>query len=235
MTYEPAAPVAVQPQEPQKPVADGVRYRRLRVLGCAPMLSANLAAGTVLRFTNLDGWVDADICSYPGRGDGPFDKPESPSEIALRNIASYLGVGGHNAPLVDAPAYEKKIIEEIERVADPVAAQPQGDPAAYICQAGCGCLWRDNKDGSMSLFNGRQKSCEVCEVTPLAKMTPLYTHPSSGPATDAEVASLLSAIRGASEVILATARLDGVEAGPYKSSIARIQKAAEFLASRGQA
>ncbi|MFA5899410.1 MAG: hypothetical protein WC829_09900 [Hyphomicrobium sp.] len=96
---------------------DGVRYRRLRVLGCAPMLSENLEQGTVLRFTNLDSFVDADLTNYPERGDKPFNTLESASEIALRNIACSLGVGGHNAPVVDAREYEKKILEEVASIA----------------------------------------------------------------------------------------------------------------------
>lgn len=27
----------------------------------------------------------------------------------------------------------------------------------------CGCLWRDNLDGTLSLFDAQQKSCQVCE------------------------------------------------------------------------
>lgn len=61
----------------------------------------------------------------------------------------------------------------------------RAEPVAYMCQAGCGCLWRDNKDGSMSLYNYRQKSCDVCEVTPLDKLTKLYTAPpSTAPAAE---------------------------------------------------
>lgn len=53
----------------------------------------------------------------------------------------------------------------------------QGEPVAYFCPVGCGCLWRDNKDGSMSLFSGKHRSCEVCENTPLDQLTPLYASP----------------------------------------------------------
>ena len=37
----------------------------------------------------------------------------------------------------------------------------------------CGCFWRDNLDGTMSLFNGTQKSCGVCEFLPLSDLTPV--------------------------------------------------------------
>jgi hypothetical protein len=32
----------------------------------------------------------------------------------------------------------------------------------------CGCLWRDNLDGTVSLFDAQQKSCENCEMLPTA-------------------------------------------------------------------
>lgn len=48
-------------------------------------------------------------------------------------------------------------------------------PLAYACPVGCGCLWRDNEDGTMSLFNGDQKSCNVCEVLPLTSLQPRIT------------------------------------------------------------
>lgn len=53
----------------------------------------------------------------------------------------------------------------------------QTKPFVYICPNGCGCLWRDNGDSTMSLFNVNQKSCKQiggCEWLPLAKLTPLY-------------------------------------------------------------
>lgn len=46
-------------------------------------------------------------------------------------------------------------------------------PLFYVCPAGCGCRWRDNHDGTMSLFDGQQKSCSVCEPLPLSKLTPV--------------------------------------------------------------
>lgn len=47
-------------------------------------------------------------------------------------------------------------------------------PYAYACPEKCGCIWRDNNDGSMSLFGKNSKSCEVCEFLPLDKLIPLY-------------------------------------------------------------
>jgi hypothetical protein len=50
---------------------------------------------------------------------------ESDAELALRRIACCLGVGGYNAPTVDAKAYESKIIDEIFEIS---RAQPARAP-----------------------------------------------------------------------------------------------------------
>jgi hypothetical protein len=48
---------------------DALRYRRLRVLGCAIGGTQNLKLGMVSRFTNLDEAVDADLITHPSRGE----------------------------------------------------------------------------------------------------------------------------------------------------------------------
>lgn len=48
---------------------------------------------------------------------------------------------------------------------------------AYLCPAGCGCTWRDNGDGSMSLYGPSSRSCAVCETMPLSKLLPLFAAP----------------------------------------------------------
>jgi hypothetical protein len=48
---------------------DARRYRRLQVLGCAPDTWPGLEEGLVLRFTNLDHFVDADLAATPSRGE----------------------------------------------------------------------------------------------------------------------------------------------------------------------
>lgn len=53
-----------------------------------------------------------------------------------------------------------------------------------LCPAGCGCLWRDNFDGTMSLgYN--QRSCKTCEPLPFDKLIPLFASVESGRAGDA--------------------------------------------------
>lgn len=48
---------------------DAKRYRRLRVLGCAPDTSRYLHEGSVITFTTLDAFVDYDIETHPSRGE----------------------------------------------------------------------------------------------------------------------------------------------------------------------
>jgi hypothetical protein len=48
---------------------DAARYRRLRVLGCAPIDTKELDAGLVMRFQNLDDHLDADIKAHASRGE----------------------------------------------------------------------------------------------------------------------------------------------------------------------
>jgi hypothetical protein len=72
--------------------------------------------------------------------------------------------------------YLVQIAEDWNRRAEgaaPTAAQAAGRSVAYRCPSGCGCLWRDNNDGTMSLLDGRQKSCPVCERMPLRELEPM--------------------------------------------------------------
>lgn len=59
---------------------DAARYRRLRVIGCAPSYSTALDDRVVLRFYNLDKFVDEDIAAHPSRGEVTrHNKPEAQS------------------------------------------------------------------------------------------------------------------------------------------------------------
>ncbi len=49
---------------PQTTALDAKRYRRLRVLGVAPCHTEHLKNGNVMRFTNLDDFVDGDLSNY---------------------------------------------------------------------------------------------------------------------------------------------------------------------------
>jgi len=57
---------------------DARRYQRLRVLGCAPAYTDHLKRGDVMRFTNLDEFVDKDADWTPSRGEAtPADTAAS--------------------------------------------------------------------------------------------------------------------------------------------------------------
>jgi len=47
-------------------------------------------------------------------------------------------------------------------------------PYAYACPRGCGCIWRDNEDGTISLFGPNSKSCAICEVMALKDLLPVW-------------------------------------------------------------
>jgi len=83
------------------------------------------------------------------------------------------------------------IPQEIARNARNAAS---GKPILYLCPAGCGCTWRDNDDGSMSL-GLRQRSCEVCEFLPLDKLVALYIAlPPASPSDARDAARYLEAL-----------------------------------------
>lgn len=73
-------------------------------------------------------------------------------------------------------------------------AKPPAKPTAYLCPAGCGCLWRDNQDGTMSLYGPNSKSCAACEKLPLAELIPVYAKPTTQHRlTDDEIRTILLA------------------------------------------
>jgi len=61
-----------------------------------------------------------------------YAEDETPAEIALRKLACWLGVGGFNAPRVDAEQFHDKIVAAIQELdRQPVAPAPQA--AEPIC------------------------------------------------------------------------------------------------------
>lgn len=59
---------------------------------------------------------------------------------------------------------------ELDRLAKAAEANR---PAYGLCPSGCGCVWRDNFDGSLSL-GMNQRSCTDCEPLPFSKLVPLF-------------------------------------------------------------
>jgi hypothetical protein len=74
---------------------------------------------------------------------------------------------------VEAAARDEAICDLKESAPASQTARSQR-PVAYACPSRCGCIWRDNEDGTMSLFGPNSKSCLVCEFLPLTRLVPLY-------------------------------------------------------------
>lgn len=83
----------------QSAVVDARRYDRLRILGCAPGTSPTLKEGTVLRFQNLDGFIDSDIKLNPSRGEAANLDKFQPSAVKKKNLICLVGDCGRGAGL----------------------------------------------------------------------------------------------------------------------------------------
>ncbi len=68
----------------------------------------------------------------------------------------------------------------------------------YMCPTGCGCLWKDNRDETMSLFGPNSKSCDVCESLSLNELVPLYATPQPPAVPDSQ--KLISNLRESLEI-----------------------------------
>lgn len=64
---------------------DAMRYRRLRVLGCAPAETKQLEQGSILRFQNLDEFIDKDLEHVPSRGEAVEIPSRTAKEWLLQN------------------------------------------------------------------------------------------------------------------------------------------------------
>jgi hypothetical protein len=51
-----------------------------------------------------------------------YSEDETPAEMVLRKLACWLGVGGYNAPKVDADVFHRKIVWAIENLHTPALA-----------------------------------------------------------------------------------------------------------------
>lgn len=64
-------------------------------------------------------------------------------------------------------------VAQAQRFGNP--EQPR--PIAYVCPAGCGCMWRDNRNGTMSMYGPNSQSCDVCDPMILSELTPVFDRP----------------------------------------------------------
>lgn len=76
-----------------------------------------------------------------------------------------MGTSGNDRP---ASVDERRLLFAGARV-----GEPPPRIAFYVCPAGCGCKWRDNGDGTMSLFDRNQASCRICEPLALSELIPV--------------------------------------------------------------
>lgn len=105
---------------------DALRYRRLRVLGCAVMDTPQLDAGTVVRFTGLDAIVDADLRFRRSRGEARATlESTAPTEEEGKAIPMLLFCPKCGVQHVDAPS---------EGWTNP-------PHRSHLCHA-CGTIWR---------------------------------------------------------------------------------------------
>ncbi len=112
-------------QETPADSRDAHRYRRLRVLGAAPGGSPQLDRSTVLRFTGLDDFVDADLQAQPDRGEAT---PSVPQEThtgleALELLRRY----DMDSPEFDQEGWEDDVTRLLKRT--PPAAPTHPPPA----------------------------------------------------------------------------------------------------------
>ena len=69
-------------------------------------------------------------------------------------------------------AVREKVRPQIELMRVMLDAMAEVIPEKYICPK-CMCGWRDNLDGTMSLFDETCKACEFCEHAPLSELDPV--------------------------------------------------------------
>jgi hypothetical protein len=90
--------------------------------------------------------------------------------VDLKAKAEALSTGAYRDGLLDAYGFA---LSEIDaecahvRALDNVPEFYEPESVAYYwrCKT-CGCRWRDNRDGTVSLFDVAQKSCAECEHKP---------------------------------------------------------------------
>lgn len=97
------------PTPPLDVARDAARYWRLRLLGCAPMESKQLENGTVLRFSNLDEFVDHDIKIYSSRGEAEL---YARRHIAPQPSRTYGDLPGSIRNMVESHEWDNKNISE---------------------------------------------------------------------------------------------------------------------------
>lgn len=89
--------------------------------------------------------------------------------VRLQRLATYCGVS--------IPESAEAQLQAAGVIVGTCLRVLQRDPNYFIatCPDKCGCLWRNNCDGTMSLYGKNSKSCDVCEKLPWSGLVPLVT------------------------------------------------------------
>jgi hypothetical protein len=86
-------------------------------------------------------------------------REESPAEDALRALACWLGVGGYNAPTVDAEVFKRKIMAGVSMLAEGVP-----DALRYRALRELGAApsdWRGLTEGLVLRFTNLDEHCDA--------------------------------------------------------------------------
>ncbi len=143
---------------------------------------------------------------------GPAD--EHPAESVLRKLACWLGVGGYNAPTVDAEVFHRKIVDGIEYLVRERAAPSA--PRDAVSQFACGV------DAAARLVEQRRADYDA-EHGSTDPETGTREYPGTGDEYVCELAEIAEAIRG----------LAPPPAAPEPSEAARMYIDGEWNSYRG--
>lgn len=158
-----AGPTSLSLADDGKLVQDARRYRRLQVIGCAPMGSGQLALQQVLRFTNLDEFIDRDLKACPSRGEAlplsaslspPAQSVEGQDDLVnrLRKQAKCVYLAAEEGPADD-------LSDGLTKAADRIATLTQAlaDAQVRICE------WRKVYDAADKMRD--EFYDKVCNLT----------------------------------------------------------------------
>jgi hypothetical protein len=168
-------------ERPMKVNQCGETCERARLCAAcsAELIPLAMPTGSPLNDAFLAWWEAADSfggsveaacrAAFKAGAIGAVAQPLTEEQIRdiAEDFASSFMHGGTQFDNFDSVGFARAVLS-----AAPKATQ--GEPVAYLCPAGCGCTWRDNRNGSMSLLGNNSKSCEVCEPLPLSGLAPVY-------------------------------------------------------------
>lgn len=103
---------------------DAKRYRRLQILGCAPYGHETLEKGLVLRFTNLDKFIDEDIKHHPSRGEARATDNKVVSESLEQTIFNIIWSMGEELTISQTDKIVAEILKALIASTQPPTSLP---------------------------------------------------------------------------------------------------------------